>query len=140
MQILVATLCDTAVESQGKLNILGAFDGISAPSFPANFSFTLALRFCFTSEDHGSHRFAIRLVEGSADPSGNAAQAVEMNVNMPPGTEGFSTQNIIEPLQGTVKAAGIYYFHVTFDDAVLARVPLRVISQTETQSATDKGA
>jgi hypothetical protein len=140
MQILVATLCDTAVESQGKLNVIGAFDGISAPGFPANFSFTLALRFCFTSEDHGSHRFAIRLVEGSAAPSGNAAEEVEMSVNMPTDAAGFSTQNIIEPLQGTVKAAGIYYFHVTFDGNVLARVPLRVISQADTQAAPDKGA
>ncbi len=131
MQLLVATLCDTAVENQGKLNVLGAFDGISAQSFPAGFSFTLALRFCFTSADHGSHKFSVSLVDESAEPSDRPADESQMDVNMPAGTVGFSTQNMIQPLQGSVKKAGVYHFDVNFDGKSLARVPLRVMSQSE---------
>lgn len=131
MELLVATLCDTAVENQGKLNVLGAFDAIVAQSFPANFACNLALRFCFTAEDHGSHKFSIVLVD-EAEPSTNGNQEEsDMAVNMPAGTPGFSTQNLITPLQGTVKKAGIYHFDIRFGGKVLARVPLRVIDQAE---------
>lgn len=135
MQLLVATLCDTAVENQGKLNVLGAFDAIVAQSFPANFAFTLALRFCFTAEDHGPHSFAIVLTD-DAEQSGNTApNESQMEVNMPAGTPGFSTQNLINPLQGTVQKAGVYHFDILFDKEVLARVPLRVISQSDLNPA-----
>ena len=131
MELLVATLCDTAVENQGKLNVIGAFDAIIAQNFPAGFAFTLVLRFSFTAEDHGKHSFSIRLSDDSGAPETEAPKESEMQVNMPPGTVGFSTQNMITPLQGTVQKAGVYHFDVYFDGKILARVPFRVISQSE---------
>jgi hypothetical protein len=56
MDLLVATLCDNAEEIQGKLNVIGAFDAIIGQSFPAKFSFALALRFYFTPKDRGTRR------------------------------------------------------------------------------------
>lgn len=140
METLVATLCDSAVENQGKLNVIGAFDTIVAQSFPAGFSFTLALRLSFTAADHGSHKFSVRLVEVGVADSGDKNEESDMQVNMPAGTPGFSTKNIINPLQGTVKKAGIYYFDVRYDGKVLARVPLRVISQQELQGQAPAAA
>ncbi|MFM2170434.1 MAG: hypothetical protein RI957_663 [Verrucomicrobiota bacterium] len=131
MELLVATLCDTAVENQGKLNVLGAFDAIVAQSFPARFACNLALRFSFTSADHGSHKFSILLVDDSEAPTENTQEESDMQVNMPEGTAGFSTQNLITPLQGTVAKAGTYHFDIRFDGKVLVRVPLRVISQSD---------
>ena len=109
----------------------GAFDAIVAPSFPANFAFNLALRFCFTAEDHGPHAFSIRLAEKSAEESQEPRKESELNVNMPPGTVGFSTKNLIVPLQGTVQKSGFFHFDVRFDGSVLARVPFRVVNQNE---------
>ncbi|HEX8371582.1 MAG TPA: hypothetical protein VF585_02285 [Chthoniobacterales bacterium] len=134
MELLVATLCDTASENQGKLNVIGAFDAIIAQSFPAGFSFMLALRFSFTAEDHGSHPFSIRLVDDSGSPNNEAPNESKMDVNMPPGTAGFSTQNMIMPLQGTIAKAGNYHFDVHFDERILARIPLRVIAQSDLQA------
>lgn len=131
MQLLVATLCDTAVENQGKLNVIGAFDAIVAQDFPAGFAFTLVLRFCFSAEDHGPHKFSIRLADDSGLASGDTPNESEMTVNMPPGTQGFSTQNMITPLQGSVRKAGTYHFDVYFDGRILAKVPFRVISRSE---------
>ncbi|MEQ1851479.1 MAG: hypothetical protein ABMA01_07795 [Chthoniobacteraceae bacterium] len=131
MQLLVATLCDTAVENQGKLNVIGAFDAIVAQDFPAGFGFTLVLRFCFSAEDHGTHKFSIRLSDDSGAPGAEQPSESEMTVNMPPGTKGFSTQNMITPLQGSVQKAGVYHFDVYFDGKVLAKVPFRVISRSE---------
>ena len=131
MQLLVASLCDSAVENQGKLNVTGAFDAILAPTFPASFGFTLVLRFCFTAEDHGTHSFSIRLADDSGGESKEPPTESEMKVNMPPGTSGFSTQNMIVPLNGNVQKAGIFHFDVHFDGKVLARVPFRVINQSE---------
>jgi hypothetical protein len=56
-------------------------------------------------------------------------QEAEITVNMPPEATGFSTQNMITPLNGTVQKAGIYHFVVRLDGKVLARVPLRVVQQ-----------
>ena len=131
MELLVATLCDTAVENQGKLNVIGAFDAIIAQNFPAGFAFTLVLRFSFTAEDHGTHSFSIRLRDDSGAPETETPKESEMTVNMPAGTVGFSTQNMITPLQGQVQKAGIYHFDIHFDGKVLARVPFRVITQSE---------
>ncbi|MEO7933027.1 MAG: hypothetical protein ABIT76_07705 [Chthoniobacterales bacterium] len=131
MELLVATLCDTASENQGKLNVIGAFDAIIAQSFPANFSFMLALRFSFTAKDHGSHAFYIQLVDDSGEPDKSAPNESKMDVNMPPGTAGFSTQNMITPLQGTIAKAGTYHFDVHFEKKILAHIPLRVIAQSD---------
>lgn len=133
MELLVATLCDTAVENQGKLNVLGAFDVIAAQSFPANFAFNLALRFSFTAADRGSHKFSILLVDESEPPAENNQEETDMQVNVPDGATGYATQNLITPLQGTVAKAGIYHFAIRFDGQVLVRVPLRVIGQSEMQ-------
>lgn len=133
MELLVATLCDAAVENQGKLNVLGAFDAIIAQSFPARFSCNLALRFSFTAEDRGNHKFAIVLVDESEPVEPGDLQEADMQVNMPDGATGYSTQNLIKPLQGTIAKAGTYHFSIRFDGEVLVRVPLRVIAQSEVQ-------
>jgi hypothetical protein len=119
------------MENQGKLNVLGAFDAIVAQSFPARFSCNLALRFCFTAADHGTHKFSILLVDDSEPASDATQEESDMQVNMPEGTAGFSTQNLITPLNGTVAKAGIYHFNIRFDGKVLVRVPLRVIGQDQ---------
>jgi hypothetical protein len=131
MELLVATLCDTAVENQGKLNVLGAFDTIVAQSFPAGFSFNLALRFSFTKADEGGHKFSIMFVDESEPASETNQDESDMQVNMPEGATGYSTQNLITPLQGTIAKAGIYHFAIRFDGVVLVRVPLRVIAQSD---------
>jgi hypothetical protein len=131
MELLVATLCDTAVENQGKLNVIGAFDAVIAQNFPAGFAYTLVLRFSFTAEDHGPHTFSIRLTDETGSAGDQPPNEAQLQVNMPPGTTGFSTQNMILPLQGNVQKAGNYHFAVHFDGKVLARIPFRVVSQAE---------
>ena len=106
-------------------------DAVIAQEFPANFVYTLCLRFCFTAEDHGSHSFSIRLTDESGDAGDQPPNETQMQVNMPAGTTGFSTQNMILPLQGTVQKAGVYHFAVHFDGKVLGRIPVRVVSRAE---------
>lgn len=136
MELLVATLADTAVENQGKLNVLGAFDAIIAQGFPAGFACNLVLRFSFTAEDHGSHSFSIRLSDESGNAGDQPPNESQLQVNMPPGTTGFNTQNLILPLQGSVQKAGNYHFGVFFDGKALARIPFRVISRDEIPQAS----
>lgn len=131
MELLVATLCDAAVENQGKLNVLGAFDAIIAQSFPARFSCNLALRFSFNTADRGDHKFSIVLIDESDPVEPNEPQEADMQVNMPDGATGYSTQNLIKPLQGTIAKAGTYHFSIRLDGKVLVRVPLRVIAQSD---------
>jgi hypothetical protein len=135
MDLLVATLCDNAEEIQGKLNVIGAFDAIVGQSFPAKFSFSLALRFYFTPKDRGAHSFSIMLLDETENQNAKPPQEAEITVNMPPEATGFSTQNMITPLNGTVQKAGIYHFVVRIDGKVAARVPLRVVQQDGVQAA-----
>lgn len=136
MELLVATLCDAAVENQGKLNVLGAFDAILAQSFPARFSCNLALRFSFTAADRGEHKFSILLVDESDPVVPDDLQEADMQVNMPDGATGYSTQNLIKPLQGTIAKEGTYHFAIRLDGEVLVRVPLRVIAQADVPQAS----
>lgn len=129
MDLLVATLCDKAEEIQGKLNVIGAFDAIIGSSFPAQFSFSLALRFYFTPKDKGPHSFSIILLDETENQNAKPPQEAEITVNMPPEATGFATQNMITPLNGSVQKAGIYHFVIRLDGKIVARVPLRVIEQ-----------
>jgi len=66
MELEVFVLCDAATDSQGKLNILGAFDTILAPSLPAvHPQCAMVARVRFSTSEGGEHSFKLTLNEGS---------------------------------------------------------------------------
>src|SRR5439155_24168622 len=63
MNIQVAVLCDAATDENGKLYLLGAFDTIFAPQFPATHpQCTVALRVTFVSGDEGNRKLKLNFV------------------------------------------------------------------------------
>lgn len=127
MDLQVATLCDSAVDYNSKLCILGTFDTIASRATPiVHPQCALAIRLCFRTEDEGSHELAIRMInEDGAD----IMQPLKANIDirLPEGVE-FLTRNMIlnfQPLR--FEKAGTYSFEVAVSGKQLASVPLRVV-------------
>jgi hypothetical protein len=127
MEIQVATLCDSAMDYNSKLCVLGTFDTIGSRAVPiVHPQAALALRICFREQDAGSHTLSIRLIDADGNNSMQPLEAA-IDIAIPEGTE-FITRNMIlnfQPLQ--FKEAGTYAFEVSVGGTTLASIPVRVI-------------
>lgn len=131
MQIQTAVLCDSAAAYEGKLSILGAFDTIWAPQFPAaHHHCAVALRVLIHDADTGSHSLQARFI----DPDGRcvlADQGPRLTMTCPPlpPEAYFVSQNYIFYINGLpLPAPGQYRFDICLDeDAVVAQIPVQVI-------------
>jgi hypothetical protein len=64
MKIEIFALCDAATEGGGKLNLLGAFDVMSATALPlVHPSCAVAIRVRFKRIESGSHRVKLDMVD-----------------------------------------------------------------------------
>lgn len=147
MQLLLATLCDSAADYNGKLCVLGAFDTLCAPQFPVvHPQCSLALRLMFSPKEAGRHQFEIQFMDESGnllvDKSGNPVIPPfppdrNLDVAFPPGVVPFVTRNLVLNLQHLrFERPGIYRFHITLDDTELIALPLRVTRFEELRAAS----
>lgn len=129
MDIQIATICDFAADYNGKLVISGTFDTLAARAVPVvHPACALAMRFCFTHEDTGRHKFLINIINEDGEPldPNNMPIEPEFEVQLPPNVP-FITRNMVMNLQGLrFPAAGIYSIDIGCDGEVLIRLPLRV--------------
>jgi hypothetical protein len=135
MTIDLALLCDAAtVDVAGKLNILGVFDRIHAPEFPAQHGrIALVLRLEAEGPDAGVHEVTIRL----RTPSGGELLRLDGNLEVGPAAGEFITRipHVLN-LDGVVfPGSGVYAFEIIVDDEVLAEVPLALVGQGESGGA-----
>lgn len=126
MDIQVAALCDSAVDYEGKLCLLGVFDTIVAPSLPAiHPQCSVALRLVFRKEEEGPHSVAVLFV----DEDGHAIvppMETSFEVEIPDDYY-FSTRNLILNLQQLpIARRGLYAIDVSLDERPLASIPLQV--------------
>ena len=127
MELQVATLCDSAMDYNSKLCILGTFDTIGSRGAPiVHPQCALAIRACFRQADEGTHKMVIRLIDGEGKDNMQPLEA-NVDIRLPEGTD-FLTRNMIlnfQPLR--FEKAGSYTFEVAFNDEIHASVPLRVV-------------
>ncbi|HEU5396009.1 MAG TPA: hypothetical protein VFV81_02500 [Verrucomicrobiae bacterium] len=126
MHIQIAVLCDAATDDNGKLNLLGAFDTICAPQFPAvHPQCSVALRITFMSGDEGNRKLKLNFVDAdgrSIMPPIDIPVAVTL-----PDDAHFVTRNFIVNIQGLKFAeAGLYSVDVRVDDKSRGNIPLSV--------------
>ena len=126
MNIEVIALCDAAIQSGGKLSILGAFDTIGLPQVPAvHPQCAIALRIRFSPIEDGSHRVKINI----ADEDGNlVVPSIEGNVSIKPRRgQGSVTANLIFNIQRLkLDKYGQYSIDVAVDGRQEASLPLFV--------------
>jgi len=126
MDIQVAALCDSAVDYDGKLCLLGAFDTIVTGILPAvHPQCSVALRILFRKEEEGPHAVNVFFVDEdgrSIIPPMETSFEVEL-----PDDVFFATRNLILNLQQLPFARhGTYSIDVTVDKRQLASIPLQV--------------
>ena len=127
MNIQVAVLCDAANESNGKLNLLGAFDAIYAGQLPAiHPQCSIALRMTFSNVEEGAHVLRITFV----DEDGQSIMPgidLPIEVELPPDTH-FMTRNLIVSFQQLkFDKPCLYSADVALDGRQEASIPLQVL-------------
>lgn len=126
MNIQVAVLCDAASDDNGKLYLLGAFDTIFAPQFPATHpQCTVALRVTFVSGDEGNRKIKLNFVNADGR---SIMPPIEIPVAVAlPEDAHFLTRNFIVNIQGLkFPETGVYSVDVRLDDKSRAGIPLWV--------------
>ena len=113
MQVLLATLCDSAADYQGKLSMLGAFDTLCARELPVvHPQCSLALRICYDPGEAGSHQMRIRCID-PADTECLPPFEPVIEVTFPSPFLPFVTRNIVLNLQRVrFEKAGLHRFIV----------------------------
>lgn len=127
MKLLLATLCDSAADYQGKLCVLGAFDTLCAAQFPVvHPQCSLAVRLLFEPDDRGRHDMSIRLLDNEAREVMPAFTPV-MDVSFPSGNVPFVSRNLVLNLQRLrFDKPGVYSFEITLKENLIISLPLRV--------------
>ncbi len=130
MDIQIATLCDFAVDYNGKMVISGTFDALMAKALPVvHGQCALAMRICLTPEDSGNHSMLINIIDedGVAIDRNKMPIKADMPVQIPDEVP-FVTRNLVLNFQGLkFPKAGIYSVDVTIDDELVVRLPLRIV-------------
>ncbi len=126
MNVQVAVLCDAATDTNGKLNLLGAFDAIFAQQLPATQpQCSIALRVTFTNGEDGAHQLRISFVDADG-------KFIMPGIDLPfrvdlPGDVHFSTLNFIVGIQQLkFDKPGVYSIDVAVDGRQLTSIPLMV--------------
>ena len=134
MEVLIAVLCDAAVDYYGKLCLLGTFDTIWAQQFPAQHPHcAIALRFLFREADKGRHALQVSFV----DPDGRnilpqGGPKINFDITEIPEQTFFLSRNFIINMQGLpLPEPNQYSFDIVMDGAIIARIPLQVVQRSD---------
>jgi hypothetical protein len=126
MDIEAFLLCDAATDQFGKLNVLGAFDGISSATVPIQHAqFSVAARLRFKKSESGNHPFRINVVDEDGKPilrpfDGN------VNIQIQDASE-FAVINLIVNLRDVrFEKFGRYSVDFTMDGKQRGSLPLFV--------------
>lgn len=126
MDIQVATLCDAATDSQGKLNILGTFDTINAGQLPAvHPQCSVALRMVFEKMEEGNHKVRLNFVD---EDGKSVMPPIDMPVQVEVPDEAiFISRNFIVNIQHLkFEKAGFYSVDISLGGEIRGRIPLLV--------------
>lgn len=125
MQVEVAVLADYAnMAENSKLNVMGMFDRITAPSFPATHAYmVLALRLRIEWEDRSTtHHIQIALEDADGRVLGGGDGKLVVGP-IPPGERSIVSQ-ILPFANLEFPRAGEYHFRVSWDGQPKATIPL----------------
>lgn len=128
MEVSLALLADCAnISREGKLNIMGIFDRINAPSLPAAHpQMQLILNMeADRSEADRDHKLEVELI----DADGNKLFRIEGNIKFgpPPPGERVRANHIIQLNNLQFSRFGVHEFKILINNEVRRSVPLHII-------------
>ena len=126
MEIEAFLLCDCATDTQGKLNVLGAFDRIFAKQVPFVYpACTIAARIRFSKIEEGVHRIKINVIDADGKQIGPKVEN-NITVRVPEG-EDSSVANLILNIQRMkLEHYGDYRVDLAIDGRGEASAPLKI--------------
>jgi hypothetical protein len=129
MEVTLGLLADAAnFSSEGKLNVLGAFDTIYAQGTPVRHpEMQLVMRFEASPAEYGMRkRIEIQLVNEDGERLGGAQGELEI-----PAGQGRRTklQHVLGLRDVTFPKAGQYAFYILVDGRTEYEVPLQVVEK-----------
>lgn len=125
MNLDFAFVADAAtVQPGGKINVLGVFDRIRVPEFPARHArVALVMRLATSGPDAGDHAAVIRLV----GPDGEQVLSLDGNLKVGPASDPHAVTRIPHILnldRVVFKTPGTYTFEIRIDGEMAGQVPL----------------
>jgi hypothetical protein len=128
MHLDIVALCDAAVETNGRFNIIGTIDYFWAATLPYTYpKCVLALRMRFEHFEAGKHRVDILLVDedgkGIVAPTRFELNVIPVNEDIP-----ILRHLVLELRSLRLEKYGHYAIHVAYDGAHQASVPFSVVS------------
>jgi hypothetical protein len=129
MQIQIAVVCDAATENNGKLNLLGAFDGIQTQQLPAiHPQCSIALRMTFSKVEEGNHKLRFNFVDedGKSIMQGASLPELPFFVRVPDDSHFLTINFIVSIQQLRFEKAGLYSIDVAIDGRQEVGIPLVV--------------
>lgn len=134
MEIQIAALCDSAVDFNGKLCLLGTFDTILAQQMPAvHPQCSIALRVVFSRIEEGLHKVRMNFVNEDGQP---VMQAIDIPVEVAlPADATFLARNFVVNIQQMrFEQPGHYAINIAIDGRQEASMPLQVKLATPPQA------
>ena len=127
MQPEIVTLCHSAIEQNGQLSILAAFNTINVEELPHKFPpFALACRLRFDLGEDGDHQLKVTV----ADPDGRILGQMMVAFQLFPRMFApAATMSLVFPVSGMeLQSAGEHAIDLTLDDRRTTRTPFYVIN------------
>lgn len=127
----IFTLCDAATDSGGKLNILGAFDHITAGKVPAVHPLcAIAARIRFSGIEEGNHRLKVTFADADGKlilPGLDAS----LNVRLGPRHSSVAANVVLYIQKLKLDLFGEYTVDLAIDGRHEASIPLYVIERPD---------
>lgn len=125
MELKLALICETARErSDGRLDIIGVFDELHAPAFPAvQERMTVVFVMEWSADEVGSQPFRADMVHSN----GRKILGLEGHTVVHPAGAGRAITRLIQPLEKVVfPAAGDYHFELVAGGSMMDVAGLRL--------------
>jgi len=125
MNIEAFLLCDAATDSQGKLNVLGAFDSFFVNEVPAVHPHcAVVLRLRLERAEHGEHSITLHLID---EDGKHVMQPLEGRLRVHGTPSATATSNLILNMQGLkLTRFGELAFHLQIDGKPAGSLPLYI--------------
>lgn len=125
MNIEAFLLCDAATDSQGKLNVLGAFDSFFVGEVPAAHPHcAVVLRLRLERAEQGEHTITLHLIDEDGQ---HVMKPLEGRLRVHGTASTTATSNLILNMQGLkLPRFGEMAFHLQIDGKPVASLPLYI--------------
>jgi len=127
MVLEVFAICDAATDYGGRLNILGAFEGLAGPSLPVTRErCSLVMRMRFSEGQVGEREISVRIKDAEGGMTIPEMKA-RFNVRMPRGRSSSAVNLVLNINQLKFPRFGDYQISLYFDGQEWSSLPLAVV-------------